>query len=103
MDIISHIKRQINWSTQTFGPGDRTIGVVDHIQKELKEIRENPNDLEEWIDVIILAIDGAWRSGHTAEEIVEKLQYKQAKNESRRWPDWRNQPTNKAIEHIRDE
>ena len=89
------------WSEKTFGPGDRTKGVIDHIRKELAEIEAAPGDLEEWIDVIILAFDGAWRSGASPLQIVEALIAKQAKNEARTWPDWRSLPTDVAIEHIR--
>ena len=54
-----------------------------------------------WIDVIILAIDGAWRSGHTSAEIIKALREKQAVNASRKWPDWKTAEPGKAIEHIR--
>lgn len=89
------------WSTKTFGPGNRTKGVIDHIRKELVEIENNPTDLSEWIDVVILAIDGAWRSGHTVQEIIDAWYAKQAKNESRVWPNWRTMNEDVAIEHDR--
>jgi hypothetical protein len=102
-DLVQHIQRQMRFSVNTFGPGMRTKGVCDHIRKELLEIEAAPGDLEEWIDVLILAIDGAWRSGATSEEIVEQLQAKQTKNEGRTWPDWRTADPDKAIEHRRGE
>lgn len=102
MNLIAHLYRQRNWSNRTFGPGERTEGIVDHIRKELAEIDAARNDLMEWIDVVILALDGAWRSGYEPEEIVAALQDKQAQNENRRWPDWRTAEAGKAIEHIRD-
>lgn len=101
MDLIKHLHRQRDWSQRTFGPGDRTEGVLDHIRKELEEIEAEPGDLSEWIDVAILAFDGAWRSGYSPEQIVEALVAKQEKNESREWPDWRTAEPGKAIEHIR--
>lgn len=101
MDLVRHLNRQRNFSIKAFGPGNRTKGVIDHIRKELAEIEENPADLEEWIDVVILALDGAWRAGHTPVEIVDALLAKQAKNEQREWPDWRTAEPDKAIEHIR--
>lgn len=61
---VAHLERQRSWSTGAFGPGRRTAGVIDHIIKELAEIAEHPTDLYEWVDVIILALDGAWRAGH---------------------------------------
>jgi hypothetical protein len=101
MNIIEHLYYQKEFSERTFGPGPRTAGVIDHIRKELKEIEQEPDSLEEWVDVVILALDGCWRSGATPEEIVAMIQTKQAKNERRVWPDWRTVDTDKAIEHDR--
>lgn len=101
IDLVAHLHRQREWSERTFGPGHRTAGVLDHIRKELKEIEESPLDLSEWIDVAILAFDGAWRAGYSPEEIAAALVAKQIKNEARKWPDWRTIPMDKAIEHER--
>lgn len=101
-DLIELINRQKEWSEKTFGPGQRDQGIIDHIKKELKEIEEDPGDLEEWIDVVILALDGAWRRGWTAEDIVNMLNIKTCKNKKRTWPDWRTAEPGKAIEHVRD-
>ena len=100
-DLVSHCVRQFRWSEKTFGPGDRTKGVIDHIRKELGEIESDPSDTEEWIDVVILALDGALRAGATPSKIADVLCSKQEKNENRQWPDWRTVPKDKAIEHIR--
>lgn len=101
-DLIAHIERQRDWSLRTFGPADRGVaGVIDHIRKELKEIEAAPADLEEWVDVIILAIDGAHRAGHSPQAIAGGIAAKQAKNEARQWPDWRTIEPGKAIEHVR--
>ncbi|WP_269497258.1 dATP/dGTP pyrophosphohydrolase domain-containing protein [Castellaniella sp. S9] len=100
-DFIAHLQRQREWSARTFGPGPRAAGVVDHIRKELAEIQSDPGDVSEWIDVVILALDGAWRSGASPQEIIAALAAKQAKNESRAWPDWRTADPDKAIEHDR--
>lgn len=100
-DMLQHLARQREFSEKTFGPGVRTQGVVDHIRKELLEIEANPADLTEWIDVVILALDGAWRAGGTPAEIVHTMVAKQTKNEGRQWPDWRTAPLDKAIEHVR--
>jgi len=102
-DFAAHLQRQRGWSGATFGPGARVQGVVDHIRKELREIEANPGDLEEWIDVAILALDGAWRSGAQPADIVAALVAKQTKNERRKWPDWRTADPNHAIEHDRSE
>lgn len=100
-DMLAHLQRQREWSEKTFGPGTRILGVIDHIRKELREIEADPSDITEWIDVVILALDGAWRAGYQPQQIIDALVTKQAKNEARDWPDWRTMPTDKAIEHDR--
>ena len=100
-DITAHLHRQRKFSEKTFGPGARTEGVIDHIRKELREIETDPTDIMEWVDVIILAFDGAWRAGWEPEAIVQAIAEKQTRNEARKWPDWRTADPNMAIEHIR--
>lgn len=102
-DLVAHLYRQRAFSKATFGPGRRTKGVCNHISKELEEIKANPMDVEEWIDVVLLALDGAWRTGESLEYIVEVLKSKQNTNELRAWPDWRTSDPNKAIEHVKME
>lgn len=119
LDLVAHLRRQSEFSLRTFGPGSRSVGIADHIEKELREVREaaaaaanaelsgsldkshRDELLAEWIDVAILAFDGAWRTGASPEEIVMALRAKQVKNEARKWPDWRTADPNKAIEHDR--
>ena len=103
--LFDHLQHQQEWSAKTFGPAGghvNLMGVIDHIEKEIKELKSEPFDLEEWIDLLILASDGAWRAGHSPEDVIAMWKFKQAKNESRNWPDWRTAEPGKAIEHIRD-
>jgi len=102
MEFEKYIQNQIEWSADNFGPSKRTSGILKHIAKELLEVEKDPDDIEEWIDIIILALDGAWRHGATPEEITETLRYKQWKNKMRSWPDWRALGDDNPIEHIRD-
>ena len=113
MDLKHHLLRQMAFSHATFGPGQRTEGVIDHIKKELDEVLSAGKDdqTEEWVDVVILALDGLTRNvayftddQRTNPQIVievvcSAIIEKQCKNESRRWPDWRTTDPNKAIEH----
>lgn len=100
---VAHLARQREFSERTFGPGARTAMVIDHIRKELAEVEAEPavTALGEWVDVIILALDGAWRSGHEPQEILKAIIAKQARNEARTWPDWRTASADRAIEHDR--
>lgn len=87
------IRMQREWSEKTFGPGLRTEGNCKHIEKELAEIRDDPLDVEEWIDVAMLAFDGAWRvleeSGVDpiliGSEIEKAYLAKLKKNIARKW------------------
>lgn len=101
MNLIQHIRRQRDWSLRTLGPECNPTRTIAHIRKELEEIERDPSDLMEWIDVIILAIDGAHRAGHSPAEIAYSLQYKQRINEARKWPDWRTVDPDNPIEHVR--
>lgn len=101
-DFAAHLARQRAFSERTFGPGERVEGVSDHIRKELVEVAKSEpghDRQREWIDVVMLALDGAWRSGMSPEEIIAGLRFKLDINERRSWPDWRTADPNKAIEH----
>lgn len=103
-DFAKFANEKAAWSRETFGPGDRYMGVVAHIRRELMEVEREPADLEEWVDVILLAMDGAWRSaGATGEDLVRALIAKDAKNRGRTWPDWRKLEAGEVSEHVRDE
>lgn len=89
MDFREYVQRQKDWSLETFGKGERTEGISEHIRHELEEIRlanHRTEKLEECIDVIILAMDMAWRLGCTPEFIEMMLDRKQMKKFSRKWP-----------------
>lgn len=99
MSIIEYLEKQIPWSTKTFGSSPRTLGIIQHITKELEGIKAKPHDLEEWVDVAILALDGAWRAGYTPQQIADKMAEKQAKNFARKWPTTKSE--HEAVEHIK--
>jgi hypothetical protein len=100
-EIEDYLTRHRDWSERVFGPGRQTQGLVEHIAKELDEIRAKPDDLVEWVDVMILAFDGYLRHGGTVDGLMRDLEAKQAANFRRRWPP----PGDgmKAAEHDRDD
>ena len=115
MDLKQHLIRQMAFSKATFGPGTRTNGVLDHIAKEIEEVREAGGSSDEWVDLVILSLDGLTRQLSfcnvgdrrikSAEDIAEMacgmIVGKQDRNENRTWPDWRTMSADKAIEHVR--
>ncbi len=114
MDLKQHLIRQMAFSHATFGPGERTAGVIDHIRKELKEVEAANGEAAEWVDVVILALDGLTRRlAYCGSDDVRRdpqfvavtacnmIEGKQTRNEGRAWPDWRTAPKGKAIEHVK--
>lgn len=114
LDLEQHLLRQMAFSHATYGPGERTQGVIDHIRKELVEVEEAHGESSEWVDVVILALDGLTRRlafvggerrdpADVARLACSMIVGKQSRNEARTWPDWRTAAPGKAIEHDRTE
>lgn len=112
MNLEQHLLRQMAFSHATFGHGERTKGVIDHIRKELIEVEESEGSADEWVDVVILALDGLTRrlafvGGMRGDPELVALNAcrmilgKQMRNEARVWPDWRTASPDKAIVHVR--
>lgn len=85
MDLERYLQEQKDWSEIVFGKGQRTEGILEHIRLESVEVRNEPDDVYEWVDIIILGLDGAWRAGHTPKEVCCALLKKQSKNFRRKW------------------
>lgn len=99
--LETYLARQIAWSRETFGPAMRTKGIIDHIRKELIEVERAPLDLSEWADIIMIAMDGFWRHGGQAVDLIPAMAAKLTTNRERVWPDWRTMSEDVAIEHDR--
>lgn len=99
IDFVKYMRKQIVWSRKTFGTGRRTKGILEHIRKEIIEVEEHPTDLMEWVDIVTLALDGAWRAGYSPEQIFFAMKSKLNINIGREWnvPDSKNEP----VEHVR--
>ena len=84
--LADYLHEAKEFSERTFGKGRRTLGVTKHIEKEIAEVRAKPDDLTEWVDIIILACDGYWRHGGQPENLLADMLAKLAKNKARVWP-----------------
>jgi hypothetical protein len=102
LNLTTYLKKHINWSKQAFGEGENTVGLCRHITKELEEIKQNPDDVVEYADVLILLLDMLWRNGHTAEEFVTALKQKQQINFQRKWHT-ENFQTGQPVEHVKED
>jgi Protein of unknown function (DUF550) len=100
-ELAQYLEQQEEWSSVTFGNGVRTLGVTGHIRKELEEIEASPHDVMEWVDVIILAMDGYWRAGGNPDRLMKLLQIKQYQNMQRKWP-FPPPPEDQPSEHTQE-
>lgn len=105
--LVDFVAAQREWSSRTFGEGRRTLGITMHVRKELREVESahpgSRGQLEEWIDVAILALDGAWRTGAPPYLVVEMLLDKAKRNRERKWPDPSTLSQDEPSEHVRAE
>lgn len=128
MELEHYYTNHVEWSRSTFGPiEDRTIdGVIEHLRKELDEVKEAGDKLarlkqgppgsvsgaialsnaygeysEEVADIIILALELANVLDVGATQLAATLVYKQDKNKEREWPSLDEQEPGKPIEHIK--
>jgi hypothetical protein len=101
------LRDRAQWSIETFGPLDhqrdtRHLAIGEHLRREISEVERKPADLEEWSDIIMLALDGATRcAGASADKILPALRAKLEKCKARTWPDWSTHPPGQPTEHVR--
>lgn len=69
-DLVAHLHRQREFMRRTFGVEARPAAMLPVIRKRLDEISGNPGDLSGWVQVVVLALDGAWRAGHAPAKIA---------------------------------
>ena len=63
-DHHQFLARQCAIGRHAFGPGERRLGVLEHIEKEIEEVKKAETHearAEEWVDIVILAQDGLLR------------------------------------------
>lgn len=85
IDLAGFFEDKAKWSRDTFGEELTVAGLIHHLKKELKEVEADPTDIEEWVDVIFLALDGIARSGHSGKALILAMVAKHQKNRKRTW------------------
>lgn len=74
------------WANSQFGNRDgKPFGVIFHLRKELTELYENPTDIEEMADVMMLTLEIAAIQGWTTDDVFDATLMKLAKNKKRTW------------------
>ncbi|HEY7824532.1 MAG TPA: hypothetical protein VIG24_16945 [Acidimicrobiia bacterium] len=64
-DHHQFLARQCAVNRLAFGPGERRLGVLDHILQEVEEVKKAENSearAGEWIDLVLLSQDGMLRA-----------------------------------------
>jgi hypothetical protein len=93
----------VQWQHETFGPNRPVTGVLEHMRREIAEIEAKPQDRAEWADLLILLIAGADRAGVPLKDVLEAAVLKTHVNKRRKWPDWRTQPEDAPIHHLKEQ
>lgn len=93
IDIDALERERFAWALKTF-PRATTLGSVDKLIDEAKEIREDivngTPKIEEFADTIFMLFDVGSRVGFTPSAIFEACQKKFEINKSRTWSDNQN-------------
>lgn len=103
--LLRFLSEKWEHSQRVFGP-QTTTGVLNHVRSEVEEIQEEPTDITEWVDLILLGMDGAMRScpdPKTApQEVVRAIRDKFEVVKKRQYPDWRTLAPDEASYHEKD-
>lgn len=80
-------RRYTEFSNGAFGsPEERgCLGPLHHLQEEVKELIDNPDDELEWADCFLLLLDAARRKGHSMDDLVRFANAKLEINKKRSW------------------
>lgn len=72
------------WSSKTF-PTATVQTSLAHLQREVVELREDPHDLTEWADCLILLMDAATHVGFDMQDLAKAVDAKMLINRQRKW------------------
>lgn len=72
-NLIDLLRKQQEFSQQVYGPHP-TRNVMVCIKMELQRVIDNPDDVLQWADVLLMVFDGAMHRGFTPEEIAAAME-----------------------------
>lgn len=100
-NFVDWCDRTNRWAGSVFGDEVDVSGVIKHLEEEVQEAADDPDEIYEWCDIIFLAVDGARRRGFTPEEIGQALEEKLQINIDRQWPSPADRFLGQPIKHIK--
>lgn len=84
---------QGEWSQKTFGTDAERgpVGALKHLSKEALEAAQDPTNITEYADCLILLMDAIRRAGHNREgfkwmDVLRAAKEKMKVNKARNWP-----------------
>jgi len=72
------------WATNTFPHGD-TQGHLNHLLTEVQELKEDPKDILEYADCMIILLHVARTNGITVDMLADAVKIKLGINRKRKW------------------
>lgn len=90
-----------DWASGTFGTAQQRgpVGPLHHLAKEANETAEDPTNIVEYADCLIIFLDAMWRAGFTLQQVVDAAHSKMKVNRARKWP---KAVEGKPCEHIKE-
>lgn len=81
------LQERDDFSFSSFGTPDKRgcVPPLLHLQLEVKELIDNPDDPMEWADCFLLLLDAARRKGHSIDDLMRFSLEKLAINRQRTW------------------
>lgn len=85
-----------DWQDKTF-PHGTVHSKLEHLKDEIAEVQDDPNDLLEWADLLILLMGAARLAGFSMSQLMVGVEAKHIINQRRDWgePDERG-----VVKHV---
>ena len=87
MNFTEIFEKHKEWSLNQFGKKDSPLGPINHMGKEVEELKKDPQDAMEYADILILLMDAWLTIGKGPEELLDAVNEKIDINRARVWPD----------------
>ena len=85
MDRWQNLQDDIGiFTDKTFGASTPRAKAL-HLAEEAREAADDPADILEWADCMILLLDGARKAGFATEDIYQAVLRKMEINKARKW------------------
>lgn len=97
--LIGLIDMHAQWAAATF-PRQEAAGCLEHLEKEVAELADSPDDPEEVADVIFMALSFGRSRGMSPIDIMNGIYGKFDTLQHRKWPSPDEQDPGHAVRHI---